>query len=78
MPIYEYTCSQCTTSFEHLARSISAPPPECPKCGAPDPEKQLSVFSTSSSDTAGGIPDACAAGACATGDCPTSGSCPFS
>ena len=44
MPIYEYACSACGQSFEHLARTLSDKPVKCPACGAKKLSKQLSSF----------------------------------
>ena len=76
MPIYEYKCRTCGHDFEHLARTLSAPAPKCPKCGAARPEKQLSVFSAATGASSGVAP--CTQGACpsAAGGCP-SGGCPY-
>jgi putative FmdB family regulatory protein len=68
MPIYEYQCRKCGHSFDHLARTLQAPPPKCPKCGARNPVKQLSTFSASVSG--GGNASACPTGTCPTGTCP--------
>lgn len=43
MPIYEYRCETCGHQFEKLT-TLSAPPPECPECGA-DTRKLLSATS---------------------------------
>lgn len=43
MPIYDYTCESCETSFEHLARRIDEAAPPCPKCGAKKTVKGLTV-----------------------------------
>ena len=67
MPLYEYKCKRCGHSFEHLARTHREPAPQCPKCGARNPKKRLSAFSTS----AGSREDT---GSCSTGTCPT-GTC---
>ena len=78
MPIYEYACRKCGHRFEHLARTLSSPAPECPSCGAASPEKQLSVFSATQSlpsacpAEAGSAPS-CQGGSCATRGCPLSG-----
>lgn len=65
MPIYEYICRDCGHAFEHLLRTLSAPTPDCPKCGAASPAKQLSTFSASVANPATAACDAC----------PTSGGC---
>jgi putative FmdB family regulatory protein len=43
VPIYEFTCDACGTTFEELARADELPP--CPDCGAPDPRRLLSQVS---------------------------------
>jgi putative FmdB family regulatory protein len=47
MPIYEYKCEKCGHSFDHLTRTLTDIARKCPKCGARNPVKQLSTFSTS-------------------------------
>lgn len=47
MPIYEYKCKECEENFDHLVLSAKQAPPVCPECGAKDPVKQISTFSTS-------------------------------
>jgi len=57
MPIYEYTCDACKTSFEHLARTLSDTPTACPSCGR---AKQLrKQFSTFSAATAPAVAEGC-------------------
>ena len=68
MPIYEYKCKKCGKTFEHLARSLSEPAPKCPKCGASQPEKQMSTFSAAVSGGNGS--SSCPTGTCPTGTCP--------
>ena len=68
MPIYEYKCSKCGKTFEHLARSLSESPPKCPKCGASRPKKQFSAFTTAAT-TAGDGSFSCPTGTCPTGTC---------
>ncbi|MFH1476520.1 MAG: zinc ribbon domain-containing protein [Verrucomicrobiota bacterium] len=69
MPIYEYRCKKCGKIFEHLARSISESAPKCPKCGASQPEKQLSSFVAGVGGGGKGL-SSCATGTCPTGTCP--------
>lgn len=44
MPIYEYSCRRCHSSFEELVLS-SAEAVACPECSSPDVARELSVFS---------------------------------
>jgi putative FmdB family regulatory protein len=41
MPLYEYTCTQCSSQFELLIRGGETP--VCPDCGTVRVEKRLSV-----------------------------------
>jgi putative FmdB family regulatory protein len=45
MPIYEYECRACGHRFESLV--FGSERPECPACGAKEPEKRLSSFAVS-------------------------------
>lgn len=47
MPIFEYKCKKCGEKFDCLVLSKTQAEPTCPKCGAADPVKQISSFSTS-------------------------------
>ena len=47
MPIFEYKCKVCGEVFDHLVLSKNQQPPVCPKCGAENPAKLVSSFSTS-------------------------------
>jgi len=42
MPIYEYTCKDCSTEFETLVFSAEEKV-ECPKCDSEEVVKQMSV-----------------------------------
>lgn len=60
MPIFEYTCPACGTTFERLVlRPQATNPIPCPQCGHADTMKVFSTFSTqanagaSASSTAG-------------------------
>jgi putative FmdB family regulatory protein len=49
MPIYEYTCKNCSSQFERLAKSMSAVQTvECPKCGSKQTSRTLSIFAVGS------------------------------
>lgn len=65
MPIYDYTCSDCKTTFETLVRGSTSP--NCPECGSLHLKKLLSIPAppvTHASPEAG-----CAAGGCGGGSC---------
>lgn len=48
MPLYEYRCQQCGELFELLRRADEADRDvTCPRCGAEDVERLLSLFSQS-------------------------------
>jgi putative FmdB family regulatory protein len=49
MPLYEYTCRQCSRDFEALVRASDTP--SCPSCQSDDLQRKLSVFAA---HTAGG------------------------
>jgi putative FmdB family regulatory protein len=81
MPIYEYACHGCGSSFERLVRRFDEAV-ACPDCASAAVEKQLSVFAVASAKSSspstafagcgGGAcasPEGpCAGGACALGD----------
>jgi len=62
MPIYEYKCRTCDTKFE-LLQTVGATNKgvSCPKCGASNPIKLLSVFTSSGASIS----------ECESGVCPT-------
>ena len=66
MPIYEYHCSKCGHTFDHLARNLQDGAKACPKCGAAKLRKAFSSF-------AARVPTA-ASKAC--DSCSTSPACP--
>ncbi len=77
MPIYEYRCSPCDSTFETLVRS-SSDVPHCPECGNIDVNKQFSVpaaakvqggASSSSLPMAGPMSGQCGMGGCGSGMC---------
>jgi len=67
MPIYEYTCTDCSSQFEKFVRSMSAQVEvKCPKCGGTHVKKGWSVFGTNA--PAGGLSGlSSSASACNTG-----------
>lgn len=63
MPIYEYTCEDCGTSFERLVRSMSAGlQAECPKCRSKRCRKSISRFGAISGGVSKGSDAACSSG----------------
>lgn len=51
MPIYEYRCRGCQTTFELVSLPGRAAAPRCPACQADDPERVISGFAVSSDQT---------------------------
>ena len=76
MPIYEYSCGGCRTTFDQLHRTMTSaaddPRPACPACGSMQTARNLSVFAVAA-DTAGGSSPAAEGGTCGCGRVP--GSC---
>jgi putative FmdB family regulatory protein len=46
MPIYEYRCRACNEDFEELVPASAESGPDCPSCGASDPQRRFSMFAT--------------------------------
>lgn len=68
MPIYEYTCEDCSNQFEKFVRSMASKVEvKCPSCGGTHVKKGWSVFGTSG--PSGGFDglSASAASACSPG-----------
>ena len=70
MPIYEYACMECESHFEELVRNGEQP--VCPRCGASNVLKQLSVFAASvvgsaAQSSGGGRSGGCCGGGCGCG-----------
>ncbi len=57
MPLYEYSCSQCESDFELLVGFDEEP--ECPECGNPKIEKQMSVPAAHTSGGSSQLPMMC-------------------
>ncbi len=48
MPVYEFYCPDCHMIFNFFSRRINTEKrPDCPKCGRPKIERQVSIFSVS-------------------------------
>lgn len=73
MPIYEYECKKCGSTFEELV--FGSETPVCPKCGSPDTDRLLSRCACRFGGAAGSdMPSAPAASGggcagCAGGNC---------
>jgi putative FmdB family regulatory protein len=50
MPIYEYHCSQCGTTFEQLVLAKNGDPAACTKCGSAAVERKFSTFAAQTSN----------------------------
>jgi putative FmdB family regulatory protein len=48
MPLFEFKCRECGTSFEKIVPS-STTPVVCKQCASPEVEKLLSVFAVGAS-----------------------------
>ena len=68
MPIYEYTCRDCSAQFEMWVRSMTAANEVvCPECGGTHVKKDWSVFGTKVDLSLGGLSSSSA------GDCAPTG-----
>ena len=66
MPIYEFKCKECGTTFEYLCfRSTGEDKGPCPSCGSKESEKQLSTFSSVASGSGLGLGSGSASTSCA-------------
>ncbi|MBI5442024.1 MAG: zinc ribbon domain-containing protein [Deltaproteobacteria bacterium] len=61
MPIYEFYCSDCHCIFNFFSRTVNTEKrPDCPRCGRPRIERQVSLFAISKGRTEAedeGMPD---------------------
>jgi putative FmdB family regulatory protein len=71
MPIFEYLCEECGTSFEKLVRRSGGEAVACPSCGQNHLTQQYSTFSAH----ANGAPAGEAMPSCPSGMCATPGLC---
>jgi len=69
MPIYEYTCKDCSSQFEKFVRSMTSEVEvKCPNCGGSHVKKGWSVFGTGNVGAGlGSLSSAAAASSCNTG-----------
>jgi putative FmdB family regulatory protein len=68
MPIYEYTCTECSNQFEKFVRSMnSTVEVKCPECGGDHVKKGWSAFATSAPSGGYDASAAAAAAACSPG-----------
>ena len=67
MPIYEYTCQECGSEFEHLHRSGEEA--ACPSCGQTRLTKRFSVPAAHSGGSSEPSCGAAEAGLCNPGGC---------
>ncbi|MBI85195.1 MAG: FmdB family transcriptional regulator [Planctomycetaceae bacterium] len=73
MPLFEYNCQECNTSFELLVRNRETP--TCPDCQSPRLEKLFSVpiaHTGTSSSSSSELPMAgrpCGMGGCGRPEC---------
>ena len=63
MPIYEYVCQECETTYERLVRS-SSERIECPKCGSGRKTLQFSTFSSPNGSASSSTESSSAGGSC--------------
>jgi putative FmdB family regulatory protein len=56
MPIYEYRCEDCTSSFETLVRPGHDEKAQCPSCHGDHLTRQMSVFAARGGDGAVATP----------------------
>jgi len=65
MPLFEFDCSQCGTTFEKLVRRADAiSEVSCPACGSSKVDEKISAFASISrgSNTASSSSSSCAPG----------------
>jgi putative FmdB family regulatory protein len=64
MPIFEYMCVECGSTFEKLVRTSDTQPIVCPKCESERVLKQFSTFAVSGGSQTRSVnaPAACAPG----------------
>lgn len=66
MPLYEYECRACDKRFDKLVSAATADDAECPRCGAREARRLISVIAGMTGRAAAPAP-VCGQGAC--GNC---------
>jgi putative FmdB family regulatory protein len=67
MPLFEYACERCATTFEELVPASRATKAVgCPRCGSTETRKRVSTFA-SHVKTPAATPSACPTGSCCLG-----------
>lgn len=51
MPVYEYRCGDCSTTFEKLIRTADQKPGACPSCGREQISRVFSTFAVGATTT---------------------------
>lgn len=65
MPLFEYVCTDCTTSYDVLHKGRENEELiVCPSCGSRAYAKKLSTFATAASGTYSYADSSCASGSC--------------
>ena len=68
MPIYEYRCEPCESTFETLVRT-DRDVPHCPSCGGIDLAKQFSVPAAAKTSGSSSLPMSDSGPMCGMGGC---------
>ena len=62
MPLFEYSCKECTAQFEVLVRASETP--QCPSCHSTSLERRLSTFAAHTGGTSLKMSGPAACGSC--------------
>ena len=85
MPMFDFVCTKCGEKFEELVSAGDSGSPACPKCGAQQTERQLSIPRPPKSHAfpfkpgpvrpmmGGGMPGGCGMGGGGCGSAPSGG-----
>ncbi|HNT30379.1 MAG TPA: zinc ribbon domain-containing protein [bacterium] len=66
MPLFEYVCSKCHTSFEELVQphQTDSFSPRCPACNSSSVSKKLSIIAKPTTEVSNQSASSCASGNC--------------